>query len=91
MKFYRQDTAVGLMVHGIYSKENRMGRRWHNVELSSKVQINGHSDSDAFRKFLMDNNIKYETSAAGDMIHFEVLIDNSEMEKCDTFLGTFIN
>lgn len=68
-----------------------MGRKWHNVELDSKVQINGHSDSDTFRKFLADNNIKYETSAAGYMVHFEVLVNNDEMEKCDTFLGTFIN
>lgn len=68
-----------------------MGRRWHNVELDAKIRINGHSDSSVFRKFLMDNNIKYETSAAGNMVHFEVLVDNDEMEKCDTFLGTFIN
>lgn len=68
-----------------------MGRRWHNVELDAKIRINGHSDSSMFRKFLMDNNIKYETSAAGDMVHFEVLVDNDEMEKCDTFLGQFIN
>lgn len=68
-----------------------MGRRWHNVELDAKIRINGHSDSSVFRKFLMDNNIKYETSAAGDIVHFEVLVDNDEMEKCDTFLGQFIN
>lgn len=68
-----------------------MNKRWYNVELDSKVQINGHSDSDAFRKFLIENGIKYEASAAGKMVHFEVLVDNCEMEKCDTFLGIFIN
>lgn len=61
-----------------------MSKKWHNVELN-------HAESDWFRQFLKDNAIKYETSAAGYMVHFEVLVDNDEMEKCDTFLGTFIN
>ena len=61
-----------------------MNKRWYNVELDSGT------DSDAFRKFLIENGIKYEASAAGKMVHFEVLVDNCEMEKCDTFLGIFI-
>ena len=60
--------------------------KWYNVELDSKVQINGHSDSDAFRKFLMDNYIKFETSAAGKMVHFEVYADEDIMRKCNAFL-----
>lgn len=61
-----------------------MNKKWHNVELN-------HAESDGFRKFLKDNAIKYETSAADNMVHFEVLVDNDEMEKCDTFIGQFIN
>lgn len=61
-----------------------MDKRWHNVELDT-------TESKEFRRFLIENRIKYETSAVGNMVHFEVLVDNDEMEKCDTFLGTFIN
>lgn len=60
-------------------------KRWHNVELK-----NG-KESDDFRHFLNKNHIKFETSGAGDLVHFEVLVDNEEMEACDFFLGTFIN
>ena len=61
------------------------GRRWHNVELE-----NG-TEADGFRQFLKDNGIRFETSGAYNLVHFEVLVNTEEMESCDTFLGTFIN
>ncbi len=60
-------------------------RQWHNVELE-----NG-KESDEFRHFLNKNKIKFETSGAGNLVHFEVLVNTKEMESCDLYLGTFIN
>ena len=61
-----------------------MNRKWHNVELSQQ-------EANEFKKYLHDNNIKFETSGAGDLVHFEVFVNTDEMESCDIFLGTFIN
>lgn len=61
-----------------------MDRKWHNVELSQQ-------EAGEFKKYLRDNNIKFETSGAEDLVHFEVFVNTDEMESCDIFLGTFIN
>lgn len=62
-----------------------MDRKWHNVELQ-----NG-KESDDFRHFLNENHIKFETSGAGNLVHFEVFVNTEEMKSCNLYLGTFFN
>ena len=49
-----------------------MPLRWKSVELPKET-------AGRFREFCRDNHVTYETSEAGCLIHFEVLV-SSEME-----------
>ena len=57
-----------------------MQRDWKSVNLTK-------DDSDSFRKFLIDNGIRFETSGNGNLVHFEVLADSTEQASCDRFLS----
>ena len=55
-------------------------KKWQNVELKG-------NDAERFRSFLRKNEIKFETSGAEcGYTHFEVYIDNSEADICNSFL-----
>ncbi len=55
-------------------------RKWQNVELKE-------NDVERFRTFLKESEIKFETSEAEcEYTHFEVYIDNSEADICNSFL-----
>lgn len=55
-------------------------RKWQNVELKG-------NDAGRFRSFLRENEIKFETSKAEcGYTHFEVYVDNSELNVCNNFL-----
>ena len=54
-------------------------RRWLNVELE-------RDDADKLRVFLRQSGIKYETSEAGNLIHFECLMDKVDEEFANGFL-----
>ena len=54
---------------------------YKNVELSK-------DDSNKLRAFLVENKIKFETSGAGDLVHFEVLVNSIEEKKINNFLDT---
>ena len=45
---------------------------------------------DALRAWLHDNGIYYELSGAYSYYHFEILADQSELEKVNAFLDTQI-
>lgn len=57
-----------------------MNKDWGSVNLTKE-------DSELFRKFLIDNGIRFETSGNGNLIHFEVLVDGTEQAACDKFLS----
>lgn len=57
-----------------------MRREWRSVELSQ-------TDASKFRSFLRKNGIKYEPSACGNMVHFEVLVHKREENICNDFLS----
>lgn len=42
--------------------------------------------AEKFKAFLKRNNIKYEASEAGHLIHFECLMDDAQMELANRFL-----
>lgn len=54
---------------------------YKNVELPKDV-------SNELREFLKSNKIKYETSEAHNLIHFECLVNKFEEQKINNFLDT---
>ena len=56
--------------------------KWYNVELK-------RVDADGLKRVLKDNGVKYETSQADAMIHFEILLNESskEYETINDFLS----
>lgn len=57
-----------------------MQRDWKSVNLTKE-------DSDLFRNFLINNEIRFETSGNGNLVHFEVLVNSTEQVMCDKFLS----
>ena len=57
-----------------------MKRYWSSVNLTKE-------ESSEFRKFLIDNEIRFETSANGNLVHFEVFVAGIEHAMCDKFLS----
>lgn len=57
-----------------------MQKDWKSVNLIK-------DDADLFRKFLISNEIRFETSGNGSLVHFEVLVDGIEQTACDEFLS----
>lgn len=55
-------------------------RNWKSVNLTKE-------DTDLFRNFLIDNEIRFETSGNGNLVHFEVLVNSTEQAVCDNFLS----
>lgn len=55
-------------------------RVWKNVELKKSV-------SGRFKEYCRDMHLKYETSEAGEYIHFEVLVSDEELSKANEFLS----
>ena len=56
-----------------------LGRKWLNVELYP-------SEAEEFRGFLKEFGIKYESSQAGNMVHFECLVDEIDEYFANRFL-----
>lgn len=57
-----------------------MQRGWKSVNLTKE-------DSGLFRNFLIDNGVRFETSGNGNLVHFEVFVNNAEQALCDRFLS----
>lgn len=64
-------------------------RKYYNIEIAynTREMIDRVND---FRMWLYDNNIKHETSAAGDFIHFEILLSDNEVEKVNKTLDDIV-
>ena len=55
--------------------------KWYNVELKK-------TDADRFRSLLHSQKVKFETSQADTMVHFEILLEkgSAEFEKINAYL-----
>ena len=62
------------------SSGENMNRNWNSVNLTKQ-------DAYSFRTFLSNNKIRFETSENGNLIHFEVLVNDEERKVCDDFLS----
>lgn len=56
-------------------------RKWFNTELSKR-------EWEKVRVFLKANDIKYEASGVGTMVHIEVLVNSKETDIINSFLDT---
>jgi hypothetical protein len=45
-------------------------------------------EAEALRIFLKENDIEYEPSQCGELIHFEILCDNDEAQAINDFIDT---
>ena len=64
-------------------------KKWYNVEIgySTRTMIDRVNN---FVFFLQDNNIKYHTAEAGNMIHFEIELTEEEVETVNNALDTMV-
>ena len=64
-------------------------KKYYNVEIAynTREMIDRVNN---FRMWLYDNDIKHETSAAGDFVHFEILLSDNEVEKVNNVLDVIV-
>lgn len=64
-------------------------RKYYNVEIAynTREMIDRVNN---FRAWLYDNNIKHETSAAGDFVHFEILLSKEEVATVNNALDNIV-
>ena len=64
-------------------------RKYYNIELAynTRTMIDRVND---FRTWLYDNNIKHETSSAGDFVHFEILLSDDEVTRANNALDNIV-
>ena len=64
-------------------------KKYYNIEIAynTREMINR---VDNFRTWLYDNNIKHETSAVGDFVHFEILLSDNEVTRANNALDDIV-
>ena len=64
-------------------------RKYYNVEIAynTRTMIDRVNN---FRTWLYDNDIKHETSSAGDFVHFEILLSSDEVAKVNNALDNIV-
>ena len=64
-------------------------KKYYNIEIAynTREMINR---VDNFRTWLYDNNIKHETSAVGDFVHFEILLSEDEVARVNNELDDIV-
>ena len=64
-------------------------KKYYNIEIAynTREMIDRVNN---FRAWLYDNDIKHETSAAGDFIHFEILLSEDEVAKVNNALDVIV-
>ena len=64
-------------------------RKYYNVEIAynTRTMIDRVNN---FRAWLYDNNIKHETSAAGNFVHFEILLSSDEVKDVNDALDNIV-
>lgn len=64
-------------------------KKYYNVELSYRTTSDIERCNN-FREYLYNNNIKHETSSAGDFVHFEILLASDEVKDVNNALDTIV-
>ena len=63
--------------------------KWYNVEIPYNTQET-IKRADNFRTWLYENNFKHEPSACGNMVHFEILAAEKDLEKINNALDKIV-
>lgn len=58
-------------------------RKWYNIELDNNK---GKEFKDLLKRVDFDEGFKYEVSSCGDLIHFELYLENQEVITCNMML-----
>lgn len=58
-------------------------RKWYNVELDNNK---GKEFNELLKKVDFNDGFKYECSSAGDLIHFELYLEEQEVITCNMML-----
>lgn len=69
------------ILNNIAWEVKRKMKLYKNVELSKR-------DAEQLKVFLKNNKIKFETSGAENLIHFEILVNQFEEKKINDFIDT---
>ena len=64
-------------------------RKYYNVELAYNTRTIIDRVNN-FKTWLDNNNIKHETSSAGDFVHFEILLSADEVAKVNNALDNIV-
>ena len=64
-------------------------KKYYNIEIAYNT-ITMSDRGNNCRTGLYDNNIKHETSSAGDFVHFEILLSNDEVVKVNNALDDIV-
>ena len=64
-------------------------KKYYNVEIAynTREMIDRVNN---FKMWLDNNNIKHETSSAGDFVHFEILLSSDEVEEVNNALDNIV-
>ncbi len=63
--------------------------RYYNIEIAYNTRET-IDRANNFRAWLYNNNIKHETSSAGDFVHFEILLSSDEVERVNNALDNIV-
>lgn len=58
-------------------------RKWYNIELDSNK---GKEFNELLKKVDFNEGFKYEVSSCGDLIHFELYLEEQEVMTCNMML-----
>ena len=58
-------------------------RKWYNIELNSNK---GKEFKELLKNVDFNEGFKYECSSCGDLIHFELYLEEQEVITCNTML-----
>ena len=64
-------------------------KKYYNIEIAYNTRETTNR-ADNFKTWLYDNNIKHETSSAGEFVHFEILLSSDEVEKVNNALDNIV-
>ena len=64
-------------------------RKYYNIEIAYNTRTI-IDRVNTFRTWLYDNDIKHETSAVGDFVHFEILLSDDEVAKVNNALDNIV-
>ena len=64
-------------------------KKYYNIEIAynTRAMIDRVNN---FKTWLYDNDIKHETSSAGDFVHFEILLSDDEVARVNNALDDIV-